>query len=305
MFTGFLSFGAKHMLRAAFQPKNRMAELYNKSGDSWAVVSGGSDGIGFSMCQNLARQGFNICIAARNPAKIDEKLAMLKKECPNIKTMSLIADFGKLYTIKEYQEQIADKLKDVDVSVLILNAGCTKMNAFVKLEDQHCQDIVMINTLHPAYLSKVMAPQLNARFAKKGQKAAMVFVSSLASVVPSPGNLTYSATKSFCSYLGEGLSYEFEGKVDVINYMPSSVGTNLNPGAKSAGGDSISSAQSAEVCFRDLGIEPSTYGHWKHCNTAFLISMLPRATLARMSFQGVTQHLAKLEAEAKAKEGKN
>ena len=31
-----------------------MAELYNKKGGSWAVISGGSDGIGLIMCKNLA-----------------------------------------------------------------------------------------------------------------------------------------------------------------------------------------------------------------------------------------------------------
>lgn len=28
--------------------------MYNKSGGAWAVVSGGSDGIGLAMCKNLA-----------------------------------------------------------------------------------------------------------------------------------------------------------------------------------------------------------------------------------------------------------
>ncbi len=31
-----------------------MALNYNKSGNSWAVVTGGSDGIGLAMCKDLA-----------------------------------------------------------------------------------------------------------------------------------------------------------------------------------------------------------------------------------------------------------
>jgi len=53
----------------------------------------------------------------------------------------------------------------------------------------------MLNALHPAYLAKVMAAQLNARFDKKGEKAAMIFVSSAASFMPTAGNLIYSATE--------------------------------------------------------------------------------------------------------------
>ena len=41
---------------------------------SWAVVSGGSDGIGLAMCKQLAEDGFNICIISRTESKINEKL---------------------------------------------------------------------------------------------------------------------------------------------------------------------------------------------------------------------------------------
>ena len=37
---------------------------YNK-GDSWAVVTGGSDGKGFEICLQLAQAGLNICIISR------------------------------------------------------------------------------------------------------------------------------------------------------------------------------------------------------------------------------------------------
>ncbi len=35
-------------------------------GDSWALITGGSDGIGLGFAQELAKLGFNICIIARN-----------------------------------------------------------------------------------------------------------------------------------------------------------------------------------------------------------------------------------------------
>ena len=53
--------------------------LYNQ-GDSWAVVTGGSDGIGEEFCYELARLGFNICIIARNEDKIKQKLEEVKKK---------------------------------------------------------------------------------------------------------------------------------------------------------------------------------------------------------------------------------
>ena len=75
---GWMRFCGKHCCRAKMQAKNRMANLYNKGGDSWAVVSGGSDGIGLAMCHNLAKQGFNICMVSRNQDKMTQKLTVIE-----------------------------------------------------------------------------------------------------------------------------------------------------------------------------------------------------------------------------------
>ena len=37
---------------------------------TWALVTGGSDGIGLEMCNRLAGLGFNICMVSRDGAKM-------------------------------------------------------------------------------------------------------------------------------------------------------------------------------------------------------------------------------------------
>ena len=46
----------KLYIRPLTHSKTRQADLYNggPQGQSWAVVTGGSDGIGLAMCKNLA-----------------------------------------------------------------------------------------------------------------------------------------------------------------------------------------------------------------------------------------------------------
>ena len=62
--------------------------LTKYSGDeknaTWAVVTGGSDGIGLEFCNQFAAQGFNICIISRNLQKIEAKLAEITTAHPNI-----------------------------------------------------------------------------------------------------------------------------------------------------------------------------------------------------------------------------
>ena len=244
---GILGFFGKHCCRSCCQGRNSLKKRYmlrvsdkgyDKDKKAWAVVTGGSDGIGFAMCQNLAEQGFNVCIVARNKEKMTQKLKIIedkiKLKKPDFKweTKTLVVDFGTVFFIEDYKKQVADPLADLDVAVLALNAGYNQNKAWLTLDDKAIQDTVMLNALQPAYIAKVMAAQLNRRREEKGRKAGLIFVSSAASVIPFPGNLIYSASKTFASYLGEGLYYEFENKVDVLAYNPASVDTNMNPVAK-------------------------------------------------------------------------
>ena len=85
------------------------------------------------------------------------KLEEIQSECPNIQTMSIVADFGVLCKIEEYKTTIADMLTGLDVSVVVVNAGFNKNKAWLELEDKDIQNTVMLNSVHPAYFSKVMS----------------------------------------------------------------------------------------------------------------------------------------------------
>jgi 17beta-estradiol 17-dehydrogenase / very-long-chain 3-oxoacyl-CoA reductase len=126
-----VSFVYRHTLK---RPIN-FSEAYNE-GNSWAVVTGGSDGIGEQFCRDLANQGFNICIVARNEVKMQEKLASIKGEASkngkNIQTKYVVADLADLTRYSDYQA-IADQLRDIDIGLLILNAGWTLMGPFKDL----------------------------------------------------------------------------------------------------------------------------------------------------------------------------
>ena len=73
-----------------------------KQGQTWAVVTGGSDGIGFEICKKLADYGYNICIIGRTESKVLDKIDQIQKSTinKNLKTMHLIADFSKLNSIE-------------------------------------------------------------------------------------------------------------------------------------------------------------------------------------------------------------
>ena len=80
------------------------------------------------MIYYLARQGFNIVMVSRNEAKMKEKVEELKREVKGkggreIETRIVVADFAGLSTMQQYKEVIFEQVADLDIGVVVLNAG--------------------------------------------------------------------------------------------------------------------------------------------------------------------------------------
>ena len=80
--------------------------------------------------------------------------------------------------------------------------------------------------------------------------------------MPMPGCATYSAAKSCAGFLGVALSYELEGRVDVISCDVAEVCTK-DLYAKE-GGRIVSTDVAVDGMLRDLGTERRTFGCFAH-----------------------------------------
>jgi hypothetical protein len=63
---------------------------------SWAVVTGGSDGIGLAMCKELARRQFNVVIVARTVEKMWEAERQIKGVRQGCEVRKVEFDFTKV-----------------------------------------------------------------------------------------------------------------------------------------------------------------------------------------------------------------
>ena len=97
-----------------------LAERYGKG--TWVIHTGSGDGIGSKMCKELAKQGFNLFMISRTGSKLKNVEAQINKECPNIKTKTMVANFQTEQSIAFYRN-IFDQVKDLDISLVIVNAG--------------------------------------------------------------------------------------------------------------------------------------------------------------------------------------
>ena len=173
---------------------------------SWAVVTGGSDGLGLAICKKLAREGYNICIVSRTASKINEKLDEVRTECrqgdTSFKTLCVVADFGKLHTIEDYRAAIGEKVKDLDIGILVLNAGFVMWGPIAEIRDSDVEGQLTINMLQVTYTTKVLIKQMIDRFHAKGKKSAILITSSIIANLATPTMAIYAATKGFATMFG-------------------------------------------------------------------------------------------------------
>lgn len=81
----------------------------------------------------MAAQGFNVCMIGRSLDKMNEKMKEIVTKCPKIKTRVVVFDFSKLTQISDYRTQIAEKLKDIDIAMLYLNAGFAQIGPYADI----------------------------------------------------------------------------------------------------------------------------------------------------------------------------
>lgn len=74
--------------------------------------------------------------------------------------MYVVADFAKINSISDYEKIVQDKFSDIDIGILILNAGEREMGPFSEIENKDVEKMVNVNALHIIYFAKAMMNNL-------------------------------------------------------------------------------------------------------------------------------------------------
>jgi len=245
--------------------KSIVAPLFTRIGDlsgrygpnTWVVITGCTEGIGKAFAFEFARRGFNIVLVARNSEKLNTVEKELKTVNPEVKTKIVVSDFTNSYK-EGFAEEIYEQVRDLDVSILVNNAGVWDADYYHRIPVQNIRNLVLTNVLAHALITRVFLPRLAARTTK----SAIIDVASLASAMPKPYEQIYSASKAFHNFLSVGLSYEHPN-LDILSMNPGPISTNLN-NYKSLDLKTITAEDFVRVSLENLSKTNHTYGHWKH-----------------------------------------
>ncbi|WP_436740120.1 SDR family NAD(P)-dependent oxidoreductase [Streptomyces sp. BBFR102] len=164
----------------------------------WAVVAGGSEGVGASFAHQLADAGINLVLIARKAGPLEETAAAVRAKGVEVRVLQLdLLDPGALKTIRT----VTDGL---DVGLLIFNAGAnTYGHEFVGGELDRVQGVIDLNIT--AQLA--LAHHFGAPMKERG-RGGILLVGSLAGYMGQARLSVYSAVKAFSRVFAEGLWLE-------------------------------------------------------------------------------------------------
>jgi len=209
--------------RFHYKPQN----LKKKYNAKWALVTGASSGIGRSISEKLAQQGLNIVLVALDDELLEKAFKELKSQYAAQEFRKVGCDLGKSDAQYDYMNEITKATKDINVQIIINNAGYLKLSAFIRsplaaqVANLECNMMSHVKITHH-FMSKMVENKL---------KGCITFTSSQAAFFPAPACTTYGGSKAFlqqfaCNLAVEGYSYG----IDICALMSGPMATNFYKG---------------------------------------------------------------------------
>ncbi|MCL2277678.1 MAG: SDR family NAD(P)-dependent oxidoreductase [Treponema sp.] len=204
----------------------KIVQFWNKYGP-YALVAGGSNGLGAAFAESLARRGMNLILMARGKEQLETTAGRLREKY-SIDVITAAADLADFEKVKNFIINIVSAGDSkISIGLLVYNAAFAPIGLFENTSEEQLALAAAVNVRTPLLLSKFLSDQMI-----QNKRGGIILMSSLAGGQGSPKLASYAATKSFNAVLAEGLWKELKPRgVDVIGCC---AGAILTPGYQQA-----------------------------------------------------------------------
>lgn len=203
----------------------------------WAVVVGGSEGIGSAFANELAHRGINPVLVARTPSTLDEAANEIRSANAGVEVRTVAVDLS----VPEGAERVISATEGLEVGTLVYNVGSEPTHGDFIDHDWE----MLAGRMQRNFVSKArLVHQFAGQMAPRG-RGALVLMGSVAGFGGSPGFALYASSKAFSHTLGEGLWVEL-GKRG-INVLTPVVGQTNTPTMVKAYGRVEGAADPADI----------------------------------------------------------
>ena len=182
----------------------------------FAIVTGASTGIGRQLAQCCAEDGFDLLIAADEPA-IDTAARELRALGGSVE--SLQADLG----VQAGVDALVAAVRGRPVDALLANAGRGLGKGFLDQDWSEISAVIGTNVVGTIYLVHQLAPAMRERGSGR-----ILFTGSIAGFIPGTFQAVYNGTKAFIDSFSFALRNELKDSgVTVTVLMPGATDTQF------------------------------------------------------------------------------
>jgi short-subunit dehydrogenase len=253
-----------------------------------ALVTGASAGLGEEFARQLAPRCARLVLVARRGERMADLAADLQQRHPGLQVDRFVVDLADRAARARLLEELS--YAEIQPDLLVNNAGLGDCGEFIEADWGKLERMLEVNINALTHLTHALLPGM-------GPGAAVLNVSSMASILPIPDFGVYAATKAYVTSFSEALRIEVrDAGVRVLALCPGPVHTEFgavagegSKGQKVPGREWFYVAKEQVVAEALAALElgrPRHYPGWKVALAAAGITLLPIAMVRiAMSFR--------------------
>jgi uncharacterized protein len=170
----------------------------------YALVAGGSKGIGYAVAEALAKRNYNLVLIARHYDSLSAAKLRLESQY-RVNVEILMYDLSKESSAREIAGWCAER--NLRLKMLCNIAGLGGARDYLQITEDSVRYMVNLNIESCVTLTLALLPLL-----EKNAPSYVLNVSSMAGFAPIPSKNLYSATKAAVLYFSYSLRYQLKPK---------------------------------------------------------------------------------------------
>jgi short-subunit dehydrogenase len=192
----------------------------NKTNQQFALVTGGTSGIGYELVKLLANDGYNIVIVARTENDLHRVSNEISQKY-GVEVRIMAKDlFNRENAFALYNELVS---QNIQIDILINDAGHGAYGEFIDTDIRKELSIIDLNISSLVVLTKLFLKDMVARGDGK-----ILNLSSVASKMPGPWQSVYHGTKAFVQSFTEAIRSELKDSgVTITALLPGPTDTDF------------------------------------------------------------------------------